>query len=438
MTDVIEQGLPQSVTAEQCCLGAALVSLTATDILLSALSKADFYGIGHQHVYQAISDLRTRDVTPDPMTVGDELGRTGKLDAIGGLSYLFTLTQTVPSASLIDHYAGIVRDRSVSRRLIDVCESTMRGARGGELSRDLLERLDLSVQTLTERTSNERLQPIAEAVTAQFEAAEAAAQRVDGLSGVPTGFAALDWKTGGWQPGNLVILAARPSMGKTAMCLSLAATASQKGTVALFSLEMNKDEVAQRLICADAELDSRTLRAGRFIEDEAERFGRAIGYTSELPIEILDKPDISVTEIRAELRRSKKQYALIAIDYLQLIRAPAGANLNEKVTEISRQLKSLARELNVPVICLSQLSRAVEKRTDKRPLLSDLRDSGSIEQDADLVLFIHRQGYYERQDEQSQRQSEQATLIVEKHRNGATGEIPVTFKPWCAKFEDLA
>ncbi len=439
--------LPQAVPLEEAVLGAIMLDKDALTVVIDILRPDSFYREEHQQIYRAMIRLFERSNPIDSLTVMEELRKMGELEAVGGPAYLANLTLKVASAANLEYHARIVSQKFIQRELIRTSTKTIKDA--FEDTTDVFELLDDAEQGLfgiAEQNMSRSFDTISSLAGKALKQIEELKNKTDGLTGIPTGFTEFDRLTSGLQRSDLVILAARPGMGKTAFVLSLAKnSASQfsKG-VAIFSLEMSSLQLAQRIIAMEAEISGSKMRNGQLEEYEWQQLHSAIERVGEAPIYIDDTPGINVFELRAKCRRLKMQYdiQLIIIDYLQLMSGGGDnqrGNREQEVSAISRSLKSLAKELNVPVIALSQLSRAVEVRGgSKRPQLSDLRESGSIEQDADMVAFIYRPEYYQiMEDEEGQSLKGVAEVIVAKHRHGALKTIRLRFTDEFARFSDL-
>ena len=431
---------PQDMEAEQCVLGAMLMSKDAIADVVEVLRGADFYRPAHEQIYNAITDLYGRGEPADAITVSDELGKRGELLRLGGAPYLHTLLASVPIAANAGWYAEIVREKAVLRRLVDasVRIGQMSYAAEGDVD-TIVDRAQAEVYSVTDRRAAEDFKPLSELMQPTLDEMEAIESRGAGLSGVPTGFADLDDLTNGLHPGQLVIVAARPGVGKSTLALDLARAASIKNglTSVIFSLEMSQIEITMRLLSAEAGVPLSHIRGGRMSDQDWNRVSAKMGQVSEAPMFIDDSPNMTMMEIRAKARRLKQRHDLkmIVIDYIQLMTSGKKVESRQvEVSEFSRQLKLLAKELEVPVVALSQLNRGPEQRTDKRPQLSDLRESGSIEQDADVVILLHRDDYY---DKESPRAGE-ADFIVAKHRNGPTDTVTVAAQLHLSRFVDMA
>ncbi len=438
---------PQALALEEAVLGALMLDKDALPVVLDIIRSESFYSDGHQLIYKAMLRLFEKSQPVDLLTVTEELKKAGDLETIGGPYYLVELTNRVASAANIEFHARIISQKHIQRELISVSTKIIRDAY--EDTTDVFQLLDDAEQglfSITQQNLSRGYESMGTLASRALKALEELAEKEDGLTGIPTGFTELDRLTSGWQPSDLIIVAARPGMGKTSFTLSLARNAAldfNKG-VALFSLEMSNVQLVQRLISMEAEIQGSKLRNGQLEEYEWQQLHSAIEKMSEAPIFIDDTPGINVFELRAKCRRLKMQHdiQLVIIDYLQLMTGgPENKNGNreQEISQISRSLKGLAKELNVPVIALSQLSRAVETRGGtKRPQLSDLRESGAIEQDADIVSFIYRPEYYQiLEDEEGQSLKGVSEIIVAKHRNGALKTVKLKFTDQFAKFSDL-
>lgn len=438
---------PQSVALEEAVLGALMLDRDALSNVLDILQPESFYLDAHQLIYKAMLRLFEKSQPVDILTVNESLRKAGDLEAAGGPAYLATLTNKVASAANVEYHARIIAQKFIQRELIRVSTSIIRNAY--EDTTDVFELLDEAEQGLfgiAEQNMNRSYESMGSLSSQLLKQLEELKNREDGLTGVPTGFTALDKLTSGWQPSDLIILAARPGMGKTSFVLSLARNAAMdfQKPVAVFSLEMAAVQLATRLVSMEAEISGSKLRNGQLEEYEWQQLHTAIEKVSEAPIFIDDTPGINVFELRAKCRRLKMQHdiQMVIIDYLQLMTGGSDnqkGNREQEVSAISRALKGLAKELNVPVIALSQLSRAVEVRGGtKRPQLSDLRESGSIEQDADIVSFIYRPEYYQiLEDEEGQSLKGIAEIIIAKHRNGALDTVKLRFVDQFARFSNL-
>jgi replicative DNA helicase len=432
---------PHNHEAEQSVLGAVLLSDTALPALIidERLQPEDFYREAHRIVYAAMLDLHTRGEPVDSLTLVEHLKQGGTLERVGGRAAVDLLASSVPAVGHVRHYARIVRENAMLRRLLGASYEIQ----GRVLSHEAPPRelVDLAERAILEVAHDDRrkdFRPIDDLLDAELTKLHELSREGKAITGTPSGFEDLDRITGGFQPGNLIILAARPSMGKSALMANFAENAAlQDGrAVALFSLEMSESELAQRFIASQASIRGDDLRKGHVPETRWPKILAASNRLAAAPLFIDDSSDLSVLDVRAKARRLAQQSAdglgLILIDYLQLMRASGGDSTNrvEQIGQISRGLKTLARELDVPVVALSQLNRGVEQRTDKRPVLSDLRESGSIEQDADLVMFVYRDEYYDKDSEDEGI----AELIISKHRNGGLGTVELTFQKEYPRF----
>jgi replicative DNA helicase len=409
---------------------------------LEILSDQDFYREAHRKIFKAMVELFERNEPADLVTLTNLLKERGQLGSLGGASYLAELVDTVPMAVNAAHYAKIVQEKASLRRLIEQAASIT--TRCFEDKGDVEEILDFAERSIFDISEN-KIKPsfyvLGDILTDTYKAVEEAYENKVLVTGVPTGFRGLDEKTSGLQPGDLIVIAGRPSMGKTALALNIARNASLETgePAAIFSLEMSKEQLSLRMLSAEARIDSSRMRGGFLSERDLARINRAAGALYDIPIYIDDSPAISALEIRAKTRRMKmdKGVGLVVIDYLQLMRGRASAERRDlEISEISRSLKALAKELNLPVVALSQLNRKVEDRTNKRPVLSDLRESGAIEQDADVILFIYRDEVYHKEEDNPNKGI--AELILAKQRNGPIGAVRLAFLETYTRFEDLA
>jgi replicative DNA helicase len=433
---------PHNLEAEQSILSAILIENNTLPEVLEILSEQDFYREAHRKIFKAMIELFERNEPADLVTLMNFLKERGQLESLGGASYLAELVDAVPMAVNAAHYAKIVQEKATLRRLIERAASIT--TRCFEDRGDVEEILDFAERSIFEISENKikpSFYPLGEILTETYKAVEDAYENKALVTGVPTGFRGLDEKTSGFQSGDLVVIAGRPSMGKTALALNIVRNAAleTEEPSAIFSLEMSKEQLSLRMLSAEARVDSSRMRGGFLSEADLARINRAAGALYDLPIYIDDSPAISALEIRAKARRMKMEKALgiIVIDYLQLMRGRGSAERRElEISEISRSLKALAKELHIPVIALSQLNRKVEERTNKRPVLSDLRESGAIEQDADVILFIYRDEVYNK--EEDNRNKGMAELILAKQRNGPIGTVKLAFLEQYTRFESLA
>ncbi len=433
-----ERTPPQDVLAEQSVLGGMLLSKDAISEVVEILRERDFYRPAHELIYDAILDLYSRGEPADPVTVSAELTKRGDLTRAGGAPYLHTLISSVPTAANASYYAKIIRERAIMRRLVEAGTKIVQLGYTveGEVD-EAVNQAQAEVHAVTERRAAEDYIQLSELLPAAFDEIEKISSGVVG-EGVKTGFKDLDALTHGFHPGNMIVLAARPAVGKSTLGLDIARYASiHKGdTSVIFSLEMSRSEITMRMLSAEARVPLNNIRSGALSDEEWARMARRMGEISEAPLFIDDSPNLSLMEIRAKARRLKQRHnlKLIVIDYLQLMTSGKRVeNRQQEVSEFSRQLKLLAKELNVPVVAISQLNRSPEQRSDKKPMLSDLRESGSIEQDADVVILLHRDDLYDQQ-----ARSGEADLIVAKHRNGPTRTITVSAQLHFARFTDMA
>jgi replicative DNA helicase len=431
---------PQDNAAEQSVLGSMLISKDAIADVVEAVRGTDFYRPAHEIVYDAIIDLYGRGEPADPVTVAAELQRRGELQRIGGAPYLHTLSANVPIAANAGYYAEIVREKAILRRLVEAGTKIVQIGYAGEGQvDDVVDAAQAEVYKVTDRRASEDYAPLKDIMEGVLDEIEAIGNREAGLYGVPTGFVDLDDLTNGLHGGQMVIIAARPAVGKSTLALDLCRAASIHNnlTSVFFSLEMTRSEITMRLLSAEAKVPLNHIRNGNMKDDDWTKLARKMGEVSSAPMFIDDSPNMTMMEIRAKARRLKQRHdlKLIVIDYMQLMSSGKKVESRQlEVSEFSRQIKLLAKELEVPVVALSQLNRGPEQRSDKRPMMSDLRESGSLEQDADMVILLHREDVYEKE---SPRAGE-ADLIVAKHRNGPTAEIVVSFQGHYSRFVDMA
>jgi replicative DNA helicase len=430
---------PHSLDAEESLLGAMLLSRDAIAAAFEVCSAADFYRPAHARIFEAIATLYARGEPADAVTIAEHLRRTGALEDAGGPALLVSLQANTPAVSSAPHYARIVEENALLRRLIGVSQEI--AEIGFSLPDDVtgaLDRAETLVFDVAQRRTTDSIESLQDLLSKSLDRLEELAGRTESVTGVPTGFDDLDELLAGLQPSNLVVVGARPSMGKTAFGLGVAAHAALKGEpVLFFSLEMSHLEIAQRVLSAEARVDAARMRNGRLHDSDFTKISHAIGRLGNAPLFIDDNPNLTVMDIRAKARRMKSRggLSLVVVDYLQLMSGRQNAeNRQVEISEISRGLKILARELEIPVVALSQLSRNLESRTDKRPMLADLRESGAIEQDADVVLFIYRDEVYN--PESAERGS--AEILVAKHRNGPTGAVQLAFVGTYARFASMA
>ena len=432
---------PQSREAEEAILGALLLDRNAIFKAIELLQPEFFYAEKNAAIFRAMVTLFQRGEAVDIITLTEELRREGSLDRAGGASYLGGLQESVATGAHIEHYARIVSEKATLRRMIEISGEIVESCfEARDEAMDILDRAESSILAVSQGRLRQGFEPINEILKATFQNIQRVYDSKSHITGVATGYDKLDLLTGGLQPSDLLIVAGRPSMGKTSFVLNVAqhAAIEEKKSVAIFSLEMSKEQLVQRLLTAEARIDAHKLRTGNLKDSDWPLLTQAAGQLAEAPIYIDDTPAISVLEMRAKSRRlqAQKGLDLIIIDYLQLARAVSRAdNRQQEISEISRGMKALAKELQVPVVALSQLSRALESRTDKRPMLSDLRESGALEQDADVVMFIYRPEVYDKEDEELEGQAE---LIIGKQRNGPIGTVPLYFVKEYTRFENPA
>jgi replicative DNA helicase len=420
---------PQNIEAEQSVLGGILIENQALHKIMEILTPDDFYREAHQKIFNSLLDLSEKDEPADLITVTNELRKKDHLDSIGGASYVTSLIDSIPTAANIEYYARIVKEKAILRKLIDTATNIVtQGYEDREDVEGLLDEAEQAIFQIADSRVRPSFYPIREILKSSFKTLEKLYERKEMITGIPSGFKDLDEMTAGFQPSDLIIVAGRPSMGKTAICLNVAqyAAVEKKVPVAIFSLEMSKEQLVLRMLCSEAEVEGTRIRTGFLAESDWPKLTMAAGNLSDAPIFIDDTPALSILELRAKARRLKGEHGLgmLIVDYLQLMRGRTTIeNRQQEISEISRSLKALAKELTLPVIAVSQLSRRSEAREDKRPQMSDLRESGAIEQDADLILFIYRDEVYNRTDENRG----VAELIIGKQRNGPTGKVVLTF-----------
>jgi replicative DNA helicase len=433
---------PQSLEAEESLLSAILIDNSTLFDILDILNPDDFYRSAHQKIFSAIVDLFARNEPVDLVTLTNILRESGRLEDIGGATYLASLVDEVPLAVNAQHYAKIIHDKACLRRLIEKANTITKQCfedRGNVA--EVIDFAESSIFEISENKIKPAFYPISKIIEDNIDTLEERQGNKSLVTGVPTGFSDLDSLTSGLQKSDLIILAGRPSMGKTAFALNIAknVAADSNLPVAIFSLEMAKEQLSMRMLCSEARIDSARIRSGFFSKNDWMMLTDAAGVLSEAPIFIDDSPDISAMEIRAKARRLKmdKDIGLIIIDYLQLMKTRVSAERRDlEISEISRALKILAKELDLPVVALSQLNRKLEERSDKRPLLSDLRESGALEQDADVVAFIYRDEVYNRDENNPSKGT--AEILLKKQRNGPTGDIKLKFFDSYTRFENLS
>ena len=431
---------PHDTEAEQAVIGSMLTDKEAIISATEVLKTDDFYREDHKTIYDAILNLYNRAEPVDIITLKAELSSLGKLDSVGGLEYLVELPEKVPTTSNVDKYIKIVEEKSLMRNLIKTANDIIK--LGYDETQDveiLMEQAEKRIFDTIQSRNQKGYSSIKDILVDTFTELEQLYNKKQHITGIPTGFADLDYKTAGLHGSELILVAARPAMGKSTFALNIATYAATRGNVpvAIFSLEMSKEQMVNRILCSEAMVDSNKVRTGKIDDEEWAKLADASGVLSESKIFIDDTPGISITEIRAKCRKLKleQDIGLVVIDYLQLVQGSGkrGASREQEIAEISRSLKILAKEINVPVIALSQLSRAVEQRPDHRPMLSDLRESGSIEQDADLVMFLYRDDYY---NEDSEKKNI-AEVIIGKHRAGSIGSFDLLWLGNYTKFANI-
>lgn len=441
---------PQDIEAEQAVLGAIFLDAEALIEAMAQIEPQDFYRRAHQIIFRSMIALNDRNENIDIITLKSQIESENTLEDVGGISYLTELSQVTPTASGVAYYAKIVKDKSTLRELIQAATKIVKEGYSQDGSvEEIVEAAEKGILNVSEKRNSIGFQAISDVLNRTMENIDMLSQKNEAITGLPTGYPELDKMTAGLQAEELIILAARPAVGKTAFALNIAQNIGTRTnhSVAIFSLEMGAESLVNRMLCAEGTIEAGHLRTGQLTEQEWHNLIMAMGSLSNTSIFIDDTPGIKVSEIRARCRRlaqEKGNLGLILIDYLQLIEGSGRESRQQEVSEISRQLKKLAKELKVPVIALSQLSRSVEQRQDKRPVLSDIRESGSIEQDADIVAFLYREDYYQRQGiEEDKNEEEQAVddvieVIIEKNRSGARGTVELLFKKEYNKFASIS
>ncbi len=431
---------PHDIEAEQAVIGSMLTDSDAVTSAIEVLKSEDFYREDNKEIYEAILNLYNRSEPIDIITVKAELESMGKFEKVGGLEYLAELPDKVPTTANAMKYIKIVEEKSTLRRLIKTANEIIElGYSPTEEVDDIMEGAEKKIFNIMQEKNQKGYSPLKDVLVESFTKLEELYNRKQHITGVPSGFIELDYRTAGFHGSDLVLIAARPAMGKTAFALNIATYAAVKANipVAVFSLEMSKEQLVNRILCSEAMVDSNKVRTGKLEEDDWTKLAEAIGPLSEAEMYIDDTPGINIMEIRAKCRKLKleKNIGLVVIDYLQLIQGTnkRGGSREQEISEISRSLKILAKELNIPVIALSQLSRAAEQRPDHRPMLSDLRESGAIEQDADIVMFLYRDDYY---NEDSEKKNI-AEVIIAKHRGGSTGTVELLWLGNYTKFVNI-
>ncbi|MBT8347153.1 MAG: replicative DNA helicase [Desulfofustis sp.] len=432
---------PHNIEAEQSVLGSILLKNKGFLQVNEYISADDFYRDAHKIIFTAMVELFDRSEPQDMLTLTSYLTDTNQLESVGGASYLATLTHAVPVTANIESYSRIIRQKSVLRNLINTASDIAQ--RCFEEQDDIDQLVDEAEQSIFEIAGNKsatEFTPLRSIIPESFKTVEKLYERKELITGVPTGYTELDKMTAGLQPSDLVILAGRPSMGKTSLALNIAQHAAlvDKTGVAIFSLEMSKDQLAMRLLSSVGRIDSQKIRTGRLQNEDWPHLSRAAGMLSEAPIHIDDTPALSIPEMRSKMRRlaSGNDIGLVLVDYLQLMRGRVSENRTQEISDISRSLKALAKEHDVPVLALSQLNRGLESRTDKRPMMADLRESGAIEQDADVICFIYRDEVYNKNEDNPDKGI--AEIIIGKQRNGPTGLTRLFFKKEYTMFENLS
>ena len=432
---------PQNPEAEQSVLGTILLSDDSFTTVLELITGDDFYLDRHKLIFEAMVLLFEKNEPHDVITVSNQLKDINKLEEAGGIAYLATLTSIVPVTANLSHYAKIIHQKAILRSLIRV--NTEIAGRCYEEQGDidiLVEEAEQAIFEIARSKSGQSFTHLKDIIPGAFETVEQLYKRKEMITGVPTGYSEMDKMTAGLQPSDLIILAGRPSMGKTSFAMNIAQHAAQveKIAVAVFSLEMSKEQLTMRLLSSAGRIDSQRIRTGKLHDDDWPKLTRAVGMLTEAPMYIDDTAAISVLEMRAKVRRlsARSPLGLIVVDYLQLMRGHSNENRTQEISEISRSLKAMAKELKVPVIALSQLNRGLESRTDKRPMMSDLRESGAIEQDADVICFIYRDEVYNKADDNPNKGISE--IIIGKQRNGPTGTVKLTFIKEYTMFENLS
>jgi replicative DNA helicase len=440
--DLLAQRLPpQNLEAEISVLGGVLLDNEALNRVLEVIKEGDFYRESHRKIFSAILDLYERSEPVDLITLAEALRKREVLEEVGGIEYLNSLANSIPTAANIAYYAKIVKEKATLRKLVNRATEIVSQVYGhsGDVD-DFLDQAERSIFEISEDRVRPSFYPIKDIIKSSFKTIERLYEKRQLITGVPTGFAKLDELTSGLQPSDLIIVAGRPSMGKTAFALNITAHAAIEAAVpsAVFSLEMAKEQLALRMLCSDAKVDAHRLRGGFLSESDWPKLTRAAGSLSEAPIFIDDTPGLTALEMRAKTRRLKAEHnlGLVVVDYLQLMRGRADSDTREQeISDISRSLKALAKELNLPVIALSQLNRRVEERGDRRPQLADLRESGAIEQDADVIIFLYRDEVYNKSEDNPNKGK--AEIIIGKQRNGPTDKFELTFLDKFTCFEDI-
>jgi replicative DNA helicase len=439
-----DRTLPHNLEAEKCVLGAILIDNPSFNQAAEVIDADDFFRDAHRRIFEKMVGLSDRSQPIDPVTLKDELARTGELDDVGGPAYVASLTDGVPRSANVEHYALIVKEKATLRRLIQSATAVLGQAYDAEQDADtLLDEAERSIFQIAERRMRRGFIPLGQLVADGYNLIETLQAHKGLVTGVPSGFVDLDELTSGFQPSNLVIVAARPSMGKTSLVLNLAMHCAVEAgkTVGIFSLEMGQQELFLRMLTSEARVDAHRFRGGYLGEDDYNRLVAAFARMHDAKVFIDDSASIGILEMRAKARRLKMEHGLdlLIVDYLQLMQGRGKFdNRQQELASISRSLKILAKELEVPILALSQLSRAPESRSDHRPQLSDLRESGALEQDADVVLFIYREDMYGTDGERPPESEGVAEIIIGKQRNGPTGTVRLAFLKQFTRFENLA
>jgi len=437
------KGEPKNLEAEKSVLGCAIMSGSALEKVCNSLNKDMFYDSNNAIIFEALLELQKDNKDIDALTLKDEIEKHKPINEIGGVEYLSDVIQSVVSSSNVDSYIDIVKDKALRRNLIKACEKIEQVAREGEIpTADAIDSAEKQIFSITKQRKAGDFKLSSQVVQSALKNIEYLSKNGTDVNGIATGFTDFDKLTGGLQPNQFIIIAARPAMGKTAFALNLAvhAALSSGKSVGLFNLEMNAEQLMNRMFAAEGAIEARKLATGQLNNDDWKKLNEAASTLTDAPIYFEDATNITISEIRAKCRRLAEQHnlGLVIIDYLQLISGGSGygANRQQEVSDISRSLKTMAMELEVPVIALAQLSRQVESREDKRPMLSDLRESGSIEQDADIVSFLYRDDYYNKKGDQEESNVSLSELIVAKHRNGATKNIKLVFERNISNFRN--
>jgi replicative DNA helicase len=429
---------PQNIEAEQSILGAILIEGDAIIKVLEVLTAEDFYRESHRKIFKAMIDLFERNEAIDLITITDCLKRGNDLEAAGGVTYLSSLLNLVPTAANVRYHARIVKEKALLRYLLSrTTEIQAKVYESGMEAEEMVDFAEQAIFEISDKRAKTSFSTLKDVIKSSFEMIEHLYDKKEAITGVPSGFRQLDELTTGFQPGDLIVIGGRPSMGKTALGLNVAQHVGleMKEPVAIFSLEMSKEQLALRMLCSEAMVDSNSVRRGFIRKEDWHKLTSAAGKLAEAPIFIDDSSGTSVLEMRAKARRLKMEHgalSLVVVDYLQLMRSRGGLERREQeISEISRSLKGLAKELKVPVVALSQLNRGVEQRQDRRPTLADLRESGAIEQDADVIIFLYRDEVYHKNDPSKKGKAE---IIIAKQRNGPTDKIDLTFLSQCTRF----